>query len=173
MRQILKKKNIYPPTKFWRSGLISRVRQIALFDTHVRCLERNRTLENIRETFDYLQVFLFSGLQGGLQPRVQKVVEKNNIYQKKIIWRSSLSSRVRQILKKKNIYQKKIILRSSLSSRVRETALFETHARYLERNRTLGTLRETFDYIQVFLFSSLRGRLQPRVEKLLEKKNIY
>ena len=51
---------------------------------------------------------------------------------------------------KSGTIRKKMIWRSSPNSRVRKTALFETHAIYLEVNRMLQALRETFDNIQVF-----------------------
>ena len=78
-----------------------------------------------------MQVFHYSSLQVHLLPRVQK------------------------LLKKMNTYPKKIFRRSRPNSHVRKTALFETHAIYLEGNRLLQSLRETSDDIQVFLLSSL------------------
>ena len=60
-----------------------------------------------------------------------------------------------KITEKDEYISQKIFRRSRPNSHVRKTALFETHAIYLEGNRMLQALRETFDNIQVFLFPSL------------------
>ena len=75
--------------------------------------------------------------------------------------RLSLSSRVQQRVKK-NIYQKKCFRlglagRLSLSPRVREIAISEIHDSTLNWNRALGAHREMCEYIQIFLFSTLKG----------------
>ena len=56
--------------------------------------------------------------------------------------------------------------------RVQKTALFKTHAGYFKYNRTLESLREVFDYIQVFLLTSLKKRMQPRVQKQVKKEHM-
>ena len=50
-----------------------------------------------------------------------------------------------------------------------KNSTFETHAGYFKCNRTFGSLREMFDYIQVFLLPRLKKRMQPRVQKQVKK----